>query len=208
MSLRDPTQTVELLQRAQAGDQDAYETLFTRYYPRVLRIVRSRMGVALRRHEDAEDIVQRTFIEAIRNLGKFEVRNDASLINWFARLVEHQVQNRAKYNAAQMRDDGRDLVLRRIHDSLSSGAIQFEPVASDTGVPERVARLEQEQILDQCLAELSEEYREVLVLRDLAGGRWEWIAEELGRPSAGAARELHRRARMALMRTAQTRLEP
>lgn len=201
-----PDETRLLLSRAQEGNQEAYDRLFTRYYPRVLRIVRSRMGAALREHEEPEDIVQQTFVEAVRDLDSFESRSDAGLIHWFARIVENQIRRRAKHHGAQKRDHRREVVLRRIRDGLESGALELEPTANDTAIVDRVARLEQEEILDECLAQLSQDYREAIVMRDFAGGSWEWIANELGRPSAEAARQLHSRARLALIRAARPRL--
>ena len=65
---------------------------------------------------------------------------------------------------------------------------------------------EEEAILDACLHELSPDHLEVIVLRDFAGGSWEWIAKELHRSSEGAARELHHRAVIALGRKASPRL--
>ena len=77
------TASLELVSRAQAGDGDARERLFTRYYPRVLRVVRARMGVRLRELEDPWDIVQNTFMAALGALERFEAREDAALIDWF-----------------------------------------------------------------------------------------------------------------------------
>ena len=200
------TNTTNLIGRAQGGEQAAFESLFGRYYSRVLRIVRSRMGQRLRCHEDPEDIVQNTFIVAIQKFDTFEPAHEASLINWLAQLVEHQIQNAVRYHNALKRDHKREVVLRRIHESVTSGNLRLEMANSDSGPIERAARTEEEAILDECLNELSQAHREVILLRDFAGGEWEWIAKELGRPSMRAAQELHRRAVMALGVKASPRL--
>jgi len=201
-----PADSVTLLRRAKGGDRSAYEGLFARYYARVHRIVRARMGERLRRYDDPEDLVQNTFIQAIRNFDSFEVREDARLIDWFAKLVEHQVLHSDRHHRALKRDREREVVLRHVRDRIASGEIEFDPVRSDTAIVDRVANLEHKRILDECLAELPEQQREVILLRDYAQGGWDWIARELGRPSAAAAREFHRRARLHLMETARPRL--
>ena len=198
--------STSLIRRAQGGDHAALESLFGRYYVRVLRIVRSRMGPGLKRYEDPEDIVQKSFYVAIKGFDSFTSSHDASLINWFAKIVQNQILSAAKYHGALKRDHKREASLRRINDSIASGDLQFEVAGSDTGPLERAARAEEEAILDECLNELSTEHREVIVLRDFAGGSWEWIAKKLGRPSESAARELHSRAVMALGRKASPRL--
>ena len=201
-----PADSVTLLRRAQDGDRSAYEGLFARYYSRVHRIVRARMGERLRRYDDPEDLVQNTFIQAIHSFDSFEVREDARLIDWFAKLVEHQVLKSDRHHGALKRDRERDVVLRDVRDRIASGEIELEPVRSDTAIVDRVANEEHKRILDECLAELPEQQREVILLRDYAQGSWDWIARELDRPSVAAAREFHRRALLRLMETARPRL--
>src|SRR6185295_15062539 len=97
------TASLGLVARAQAGDADAKERLFARYYPRVFRVVRARMGVGLRALEAPEDIVQNTFLAALSALERFAAREDAALIDWFARLTENQLRDAAKYHGALKR---------------------------------------------------------------------------------------------------------
>ncbi len=203
----ETTESVVLIEKAQNGNQSAYNSLFARYYRRVLRIVRSRMSSLLKQFEDPEDIVQNTFIEAIRVFDRFECREAASLINWFARLVENQILSAAKYHNRQKRDHRREDVLKRVHASVESGELQFEPAGDETGVVGKLVKAENEVILDECLGQLSTDHREVIVLRDYAGGSWEYIARELGRPGEGSVRELHRRAQVALMARLKRRID-
>jgi len=189
------TASLELVSRAQAGDADARERLFRRYYPRVARVVRARMGARLRALEEPEDIVQSTFLAALGALGRFEAREDAALIDWFARLVEHQIGDASKRHGALKRDAGR----RRPLDARVATS------APDASPLERLEHEEEARRLDECTSELPHDEREVLVLRDLADASWELIAERLGRPSVGAVRELYRRAQLRLMERYRTR---
>ena len=188
------TASLELVARVQAGDADARERLFARYTPRVLRVVRARMGARLRELEEPEDILQNTFLAALTALERFEAREDAALIDWFARLVENQIRDTLKTHGAQKRDAG-----RRGRLSGGEGAAEAELETDDPGPLEHLTREEEARLLDECTSELPEHEREALVLRDLADASWTMIAERLGRPTEAAARELHRRAQLRLM---------
>ena len=141
------TASIELVERAQSGDEESLQRLFVRYYPRVHRVVRSRMGVRLRGLESPEDIVQNTFIAALGSLQRFEVREDADLIDWFARLVENQLSDASKYHGALKRESGRKVSL----ESFDRGRGASEPVAADPPALEKLSHAEQEQILDECI---------------------------------------------------------
>lgn len=198
--------TTELIRRAQGGERPALGTLFARYYPRVQRIVRARMGTVLRSLEDPEDIVQNTFLVAIDKFDDFEIRENAALINWLARLAEHQIQNAVKRHRAMKRDHRREVVLAWIHDSMTSGKLALEPAVSEDGAATAAMQSEELEILEECMHALPGPQREVILLRTFAGGSWDWIAKELGRPTPAAARELFSRARVALAQAMRHRI--
>lgn len=194
------TASLELVARAKGGDTEAKERLFARYYPRVFRVVRARMGVGLRALESPEDIVQNTFLAALAALEHFEAREDAALIDWFARLTENQLRTAAKYHGALKRAGPRE--------PGTAAAPPTEPVSSEPSPLERLAHAEQTRLLDECISELPPDEREALILRDHADASWSLIAARLGRPSEGAARELHRRAQVRLMELFRRRAGP
>ncbi len=194
----DITQSLDLVLRAQEGDPQALNRLFERYYERVRRIVRLRLGARLRESVDSGDILQETFVAAVRAFGNFEMREEASLINWLSRLAERQIIAAADYHGAKKRDHRRSVSL---HASTSATASVSLPLAfpDETTQPlEKLASHEESRIVERCLDELAEEYRELIVLRNYAGASWEAVAEETGRPSAAAARMMHARAMIEL----------
>jgi RNA polymerase sigma factor (sigma-70 family) len=197
------TASLELLELARTGDREARERLFARYYPRVFRVVRARMGARLRAFEAPEDIVQSTFLAALGAIERFEAREDAALIDWFAVLIEHQIRDAAKHHTALKRDVEREVSLESL--GVAKDAACFEPQATDTPTLERLALAEEMRVLDECMADLPDPEREALVLRDHALASWALIAERLGRPSEAAARELYRRAQLRLMERFQRR---
>src|SRR5262245_19031625 len=76
-----------LTARALRGDDQAFSELFEIYFPRLYRF-------ALRRVADedvAEDIVQSTFIKAMRSLGSW--RGEASLFTWLCTICRHEIHD-------------------------------------------------------------------------------------------------------------------
>jgi len=195
--MSDPiTRSLELVQRAQGGDKEALNRLIQRYQDRVLRIVRLRLGARLRERVDSEDILQETFITAVRLLENFEMRDEASLIHWLARIAERQIIAAADYHGARKRDQGRALALTAGLGNTTASGLFF---AADTTQPlSRMQKTEEARIVEDCLARLPDEYRELILLRNYAGASWETVAEETGRPSPAAARMMHARAMLEL----------
>jgi Sigma-70 region 2 len=68
---RDARSSVELLLRAQDGDEAARDELCARYLPRLRRWAHSRLPVWAREHLDTDDIVQDTLMRSVRQLEGF-----------------------------------------------------------------------------------------------------------------------------------------
>jgi len=187
--------SVELVRVGRAGDDEAVNELFRRYQPRLQRVVRAKMSSFLRRHVDAEDIVQETSIIAVEKFDRFEVHTSASILAWLSRIAEHVIQNKLRTIQAQKRDPKREVRAATEADSLS-GVVLPSPGPSPS---QEFSRNELEALVDLCIAEIEPPAcREVLVLRDLCGLDWEAIRTELDRPSVDAVRELYRRANSKL----------
>jgi RNA polymerase sigma-70 factor (ECF subfamily) len=125
----------------------------------------------LGRAMDAEDVVQETFLAAFRGIGRFEGRS--SLRTWLVSILMRQV-----------------LMLRRKRKGKGMAgldAVTQEPVAHRP-TSEVDARLD----VGQILASLSEEHREVLVLREFDGMSYDEIAESLEIPRGTVESRLYR----------------
>ena len=196
----DYTQSVELVHRAQGGDAGALNELFDRYYERVRRIVRLRLGRKLRTALDSGDILQDTFAQAVTAFDNFEMRDEASLINWLSKLAERQIIAAADFHGAKKRDIARQAHLKTpaSHSESKGSGISYAFAADATAPLDRLSEDEQVDIVESCIQELPEEYRELIILRDYTGASWEAVAEETGRPSAAAARMMHARALIEL----------
>ena len=173
MSGDDP----RFLERLRAGEPRAFEELVIAYQHRVF-------GVALRMlgsRAEAEEVAQEAFLRAHRALGAF--RGDAKLSTWLYAIASRLCLNRLASSERRMGREGEETLLR-----LPSG--HANPV-------DELERGELEAALHRAIAELPEERRIVVVLRDLEGLSYEEIAETLGLELGTVRSRLHR-ARMDL----------
>lgn len=76
-----------LVERAKAGDPDAFEELVRRYRPRIFALALHLTG----RRSDAEDITQDAFLRAYSKIGEFEGRSE--FFTWLYRIALHRALN-------------------------------------------------------------------------------------------------------------------
>jgi RNA polymerase sigma-70 factor (ECF subfamily) len=166
---RDPVDDRDLVDAARKGDRDAFRTLFERYHKRAYALA---FGV-LRNQDDALDVVQDAFIKAHKYLDKFE--GNSSFYTWLYRIVMNlAIDHLRKHRRA------RPVELDEQH--LEEGSH-----ADDTLLPKMLGgnpgrALMDKQIrarIDEALAELSENHRSVLVMRELEGMSYEEMAQAM-----------------------------
>ena len=78
--------------RAQAGDQEALETLLDRYRPRLQRWARGRLPDWARDLADTHDLVQETLIQAFRKVEGFEIRGDGAFQAWLRQILLNRIR--------------------------------------------------------------------------------------------------------------------
>ena len=161
-----------LLARLKAGDPRAFEVFVVTHQHRVFSIALRMLGS----RAEAEDIAQETFLRAHRAIGEF--RGDARLGTWLYGIASRLCLNRLASAPRRLERAG-DTALLHI----------ASPAADAAGVLERG---ELEAALQQAIAELPEERRIVVVLRDLEGLAYEEIAEVLGLELNTVRSRLHR----------------
>lgn len=194
--------SLELLGRAQRGDQAALHDLLQRYQHRLRRIVRIQLGNSpLRRLHDSMDVVQDTFLAALPKIGELRPRSAAGLLHWLSILALNRIRDAHDHQHAARRDQRRSEPM----DDTSGGAVAAR--AGGPGDPREAAELaEIRELLDAAVADLPEDQRRVVLMRDYCGESWDRIAGELHR-EGGAARQLHQRAWIRLRRALRPRLE-
>ena len=182
--------SADLLAQARAGSNDALGALFARCGPKLLALVRVRLGPALRREVDSCDVVQSTLVKAVAHLGEFAGRDRRSFMAWLARIAENAVRDLASYHGQQRRDAARRVSL----ESSPEAALVAARVRSQTSLVAQGERLTQ---LERALESLSPEHREVIVLRAIEEREFTDVASRLQR-SPDACRMLFARAMTAL----------
>jgi len=179
----------ELVQRAQAGDLDAFEILTTRHERRVFSLA-MRM---LRQEQDAEDVTQQTFLSVVENLDGF--RGEASFSTWLLRIATHAalkiIRKRKGLNLVSLEE--------ATEPSEHSDTIPHpEFIADWRQSPEQMVQTrELQRLLDAALARLDEKHRLVFLLRDVEGLSVKETAEALGLSEANTKVRLLR-ARLQL----------
>jgi RNA polymerase sigma-70 factor (ECF subfamily) len=179
----------ELVQRAKAGDLDAFESLANRHEQRVYSLALQ----MLRQEQDAEDVTQQTFLSALENLDGF--RGEASFSTWLLRIASH-----AALKIIRKRKGLDTVSLEESAESNEGGDNIPHPeyIADWRQSPEElVHKNEIRRLLDEALAQLDEKHRLVFLLRDVEGLSVKETAEALGLTEANTKVRLLR-ARLQL----------
>jgi len=166
----------DLVRSALAGDAGAFDRLVERYAPRMFRMIRAQVGDA----SLAEDLLQETFLNAFVALPRF--RFGARFFTWFYRIMVNTV---GQYQRKSARRRELDAEAHRTADPGNS---------SDVLLEKREAR----EKVWRALADLPEEYRTALLLREWAELKYAEIAQILGCP-VGTVDSRIARARQMLM---------
>ena len=158
----------ELVERARGGDDRAYGALVARY-------MRAAYVVALsvtRRHEDAEDAAQESFLVALERLE--ECRNPEKFGGWLMTIVRNRSKNLIRRESLREMD--------QVPETARSGG------PSPDGETERS---ELRGVLWEALSGLSEIQRQIVLLHDMEGWKHREIADRLGIPSGTVRSHLH-----------------
>jgi RNA polymerase sigma-70 factor (ECF subfamily) len=164
--------TTALLLRARDGDRPALEELLARCAPRLLTLVRLRLGPSLRRRLESSDILQESLLKAYRGLGSFRGRDGRALLAWLARIAENEIRDRADFHGAGRR----------------SAAAEVADSSVLDGLPDRSRSLTSRLLLSQRLSRLAEALealdpaqREAIVGRHLEELTFGELGERMGR---------------------------
>jgi RNA polymerase sigma-70 factor (ECF subfamily) len=180
---------LELLRRSRGGDFAAFEALVVRFQGRVF-------GLACRildQRQDAEDVVQQTFLSVLEHLDSF--REEAAVATWLLRIAANHalkvLRKRRGLPTVPLQSDAEA-------DDSYAHVPHPEYIARWWDGPEELAqRAEVRHLIDQALAELDDKYRLVFVLRDVEGFSVRQTAETLGLTEANVKVRLLR-ARLLL----------
>lgn len=175
----------QLVERAQRGDKHAFELLVSKYQRKLARLL-SRF---IRDPTEVEDVTQEAFIKAYRALPNF--RGDSAFYTWMYRIGINTAKN---YLVAM----GRRAPTTTEFDSEDAESFQDGDQLRDLNTPENLLMSKQvAETVNQTLAELPEELRTAITLREIEGLSYEDIANIMNCP-IGTVRSRIFRAREAI----------
>ena len=160
-----------LIERARAGDADAFRTLVDRYRKRIYWVAYNMVGD----EQDAIDITQEAFVRVFKSLDRFDPRY--RFYTWLYRIVSN-----LSVDLLRKRGNRRNVSLDDVGD-MQAGGDSAHVALERAELGERVRA-----VLDR----LPPPYREVMVLRELNGFSSKEIADMVGSTHATVRWRLHR----------------
>jgi RNA polymerase sigma-70 factor (ECF subfamily) len=169
--------------RCQKGDIDAFEELVRKYEKKMFNISYRMIGD----YNEVPEVVQDAFVSAWRNIKGFKWKSSFS--TWLYAIAINLSKNRLK----QIKN-------RTFREQLSiddpvdtdDGQIRTEPASNDLSILEKLERREIEQKVQACINSLENDFREVIVLRDIQGFSYEEISAMLKTAEGTVKSRLHR----------------
>jgi len=181
-----------LLRRLRDRDERAFRELLDLHRDRVFNITFRMLG---NRHE-AEDVAQEVFITVFKTIDTF--REESKFSTWLYRVTVNQCKNRIKY-LARRHDKSRD----ELDDATATDGVNGAIAAPAPRSPERALEgLQMEKLLQEAIAELEEDQRTVIILRDVEDLSIEEICTITDLPDGTVKSRLHR-ARAVLRKKLQ-----
>jgi RNA polymerase sigma-70 factor (ECF subfamily) len=173
-------QESSLLAGLQTGNPASFENLVRTYSNRLLATAARILGS----ESDAQDVVQETLISAWRGIAGFE--GTSSLYTWLHRITVNACLARLRTARAKsevsIADDNRSV----------GAAFEGLPTAWSEPGPSTEKRLTMRRALEKALRIIPEEFRAVLLLRDVEDLSSREVADQLGLPDATVRQRLHR----------------
>ena len=167
--------TRTFFEKAKRGDREAYDQLFALHQDRAMLFIRARLGPKLREKVESQDIMQEAYLAAHRDFAKFEFTDESAFTRWLCRIIENRIRDLGDYFGAQKRQP-----------------IEL-PRSDPTGPSTAFERKEHRERVAKALDKLSDDHRQVLLLRFFEGLSADEASQLMGR-TAGAVRKLTARA--------------
>jgi len=179
----------ELVSRFQRGERRAFDLIVQRYQARIYSLCLRWLNDPAAAEEQAQDV----FVAAFRALGNF--RNECSLSTWLFRIAVNHCRNQRLYR--MRRAYGRHETYDAPRDD-DDGPVRQLADEEGPAADRRLHQSEAGTLVQAALAELDEEHRQILILRDVEDLAYEDIADILDLPRGTVKSRIHRaRAELA-----------
>lgn len=173
-----------LVERVQKGDKRAFDLLIQKYQHRIVSLVSRYVSDS----SEAQDVAQEAFIKAYRAIGRF--RGDSAFYTWLYRIAINTAKNWIV--AKNRRPPASDI------DAVDAEQYGISSKLKDISTPENeLLREEIERTVFATIADLPEDLRTAIMLREMDGMSYEEIATTMDCP-IGTVRSRIFRAREAI----------
>ena len=176
----------QLIRQTLAGQTEAFGQLVQKYQDRLYNTVVHAVGNA----EDAKDVVQEAMVQAFVKLDSFQ--GASAFYTWLYRIAFNVASTHRRHRGAM-----RAVEQAAMADGQLRHSENGQPKNPGDGPADRMERDERCRQVRQAISHLPQEYRVVIVLREIDGCCYETIAEILDLPVGTVRSRLHR-ARMQL----------
>jgi RNA polymerase sigma-70 factor (ECF subfamily) len=189
MATDPPSRIADWLRAARAGDAAARNELLGACRGFLAVVARAQLDRRLQARVDASDVVQQSLLDAHNGLDDFRGETPAEWMAWLGRIASRNAVDAARqYRDAAKRDPARERAL-----AVGSGEDALAPAARDPSPSQAVAGLERELRVAAALEQRPEDYREVVLLRNIERLPFDEVAVRMSR-SRGACQMLWLRA--------------
>jgi RNA polymerase sigma-70 factor (ECF subfamily) len=141
----------EVVNRVCAGETALYEVIMRRYNQRLYRIARA----ILHNDAEAEDVIQDAYVRAYTHLGQFAARSPFS--SWLTRIAVNEALARRRSSKQHQEVDATEF----------DGEISMQDLYKSPDPEQNASSAQLREFLEQAVLDLPEQYRTVIMLRDI-----------------------------------------
>lgn len=171
---------IELVQRSKKGDFEAFTELIKRYEAKIYSLAYNYM----KNYEDAEDILQETFLKSYISLPNF--REEAKFVTWLYRIcvnVCYSKIRKKKIEVVLSLDSPIEIPEEEVHKEILDWSKNPEA---------QLLAEEMREVLNKAIEKLPKEYKEIFILRDIEGLSNQEVSDILGESLATIKSRIHR----------------
>ena len=196
--MSDQSNQLQLVQRANQGDDEAMALLFGIYRDRLQRMVNFRMDRRLAVRVSTSDVVQDVYIAAAKRLPGYDPER-GSILGWLRKIAEQTLTDlHRRHLMTQKRTVHRETLFPTIQASPNTSCCLINQIAGNVSSPSHQAsRTETAELVEQAINRMDPIDREVLALRHFEELPSKDVADVLGlSPSAATNRYMRALTRL------------